>query len=92
MKNLVKVKNAYGDIRHLRHYNTILIESTGKGGFVIKPYYSASSVRAINQWFETVGFNLKLSRKQGNYKLTGSADGFKVVETGAGYILEYVRK
>ena len=90
MKNLVKVKNAFGDTRHLRHYGTLLIERVN-GNFIIKPYYSASSVRAINQWFEAVGFDLKLSRKQGDYKLIGSADGFKVVETGEGYKLEYVR-
>lgn len=83
---MVTVKNAYGDIDGLRHYGTTLIRRDGDM-IVVTPFYSASSVRAINQWLECFGYaGVKLARKQGSYVFVYSRQ-YSVAELKDGYVV-----
>lgn len=84
---MVKVKNAYGDIDILKHYGTTLIRRDGDR-LIVTPFYSASSVRAINQWLACFGYaGVKLSRKQGNYEFTYNRGLYNVERIAGNYVV-----
>ena len=81
--NLVTVRNALGNNEGLWHYDKRLIERTTEPAVVIYPYDSASSVRAINQWLDALGYPFHMTRKKGKFKLDNTS-----VSAGKGWLIE----
>ena len=90
--NMVKVKNAYGDYNGLVHYNTRLIERTGEDSFIINPYYSASSCRAIDQWLEASGYCLRIGRKMGEYVAHVYRGEYQIERDGNKFIVKVIER
>lgn len=88
--NWVKVKHAYGDYNGLTHYNTRLIERTGEDSFIIDPYYSASSCRAIDQWLEASGYSLRIGRKQGEFVAYTYSGEYQIERDGNKFIVKVI--
>ena len=88
---MVTVKNAYGNNEGLWHYSTRLIERTAEHSINVYPYDSASSARAINQWFDTMGYDLKLTRRGGGFQLFPTKRGSQWVieETAEGFSVKH---
>ena len=87
--NLVTVKNAFGNNDGLWHYGKRLIERTTEPAIVICPFYSASSVKAINQWLDALGYPFHMTRRNGKFRLEDTSvsvgKGWHVEETADGF-------